>query len=106
MVTRPFLAIPRARLAATIAGAGLAAAAVDDPMNGDPRFVRARVRALTPQLTAAGVDATRLAAIARRMTALAEAVDAEATALLAAAVRTDPLAVATLDPAAFAAAPR
>jgi len=65
--------------------------------------MRSHVRALTAQLTAAGVDPMRLAAIARRMMALAEAVDAEATALLAAAVTTDALAVATLDPAAFAA---
>jgi len=39
---RPFLGFPAARLAATVATAGLAW--IDDPMNHDPKFARARLR--------------------------------------------------------------
>ncbi len=72
---RPFLGVAKARLvAACRAGAW---PFVDDPANADPRFARTRLRALAPLLAAEGLDAPRLATLARRM--------AEAEAALAAA---------------------
>ena len=83
-IVRPFLDVPRARLAATTAAAGLEP--VDDPMNTDPRFARARIRRLMPLLAAEGIDPARLAATARRLADAADAIDAAATALIAEAV--------------------
>jgi tRNA(Ile)-lysidine synthase len=102
-LVRPFLDVPRARLAATTAAAGLIP--VDDPMNTDLRFQRSRVRRAMPLLASVGLDATRLAGMARRMGEAAIAIDAAATALLGSAVTTDALGIAALDTAAFASAP-
>jgi tRNA(Ile)-lysidine synthase len=98
-IVRPFLDLPRARLAATAAAAGLVP--VEDPMNGDPRFLRARIRRLMPLLAANGLGAAEIAAAARRLAAAADAIDAAASRAIAAAVRFDELAVAWLDPEPF-----
>ncbi len=103
VLARPLLDVPRARLAATCAAAGLAPVA--DAMNSDPRFARARVRALLPLLAGEGLDPAHLAATARRLADAADAIDAAASALIAAAVTVDDLAVARLDAARFAVAP-
>jgi tRNA(Ile)-lysidine synthase len=102
-ILRPFLSLPRARLRATAAKADLAS--VEDPMNEDARFARARIRKAMPGLSAEGIDAAGLAATARRLAGAAEAIDAAAGALLANTVTLDPLAIATVDPALFLAAP-
>ncbi len=102
-VVRPFLTVPRTRLAATAAAAKLVP--VEDPMNTDPRFDRARMRRLLPRLAEEGLDPEALAAAALRLADAADAIDAAATALLAEAVEADGLAVAWLDAARFAAAP-
>ncbi len=99
---RPFLAVPRTRLAATTLGAGLAAH--DDPMNADPRFLRVRMRQLLPALAAAGIDAAALADTAARLACAADAIDAAVDRLVAAAVTVDAFAVATLRTDVFAAA--
>jgi tRNA(Ile)-lysidine synthase len=78
---RPLLGLPKARLLATLADAGLAAAA--DPMNADPRFARPRLRAARAALAREGLTPARLARLAARM-ARAEAVVAEAAAALGA----------------------
>ena len=62
---RPFLDIPKARLIATLTAAKVPFA--DDPTNRDPRFTRARLRGLMPRLTEEGLDAPRLALLARRL---------------------------------------
>ena len=49
-LVRPFLEIPKSRLVATLRAAGIPCA--DDPSNRDPRFTRARLRALMPALEA------------------------------------------------------
>ena len=103
VLARPFLDVPRARLAATVAAAGLDPVA--DPMNADPRFALARIRAAMPQLAWAGVDAGGIAATARRLAATADAIDAAASAFLATAVTVDDHAVARLDASAFRDAP-
>ncbi len=69
---RPFLFVPKARLAAAAAAAGLEPVA--DPSNDDARFARVRLRRLMPQLAAEGLDAERLAILAGRMRMLDEAI--------------------------------
>jgi tRNA(Ile)-lysidine synthase len=83
VLVRPLLAIPKARLVATLARAGIASA--DDLSNRDPRFLRARLRGMMPALAREGLDAPRLALLARRLAraeiALERAVDAAAAEL-------------------------
>jgi len=64
-LVRPLLDVPKARLVATLRAAKIPFA--DDPSNRDPRFTRARLRALTPELAGEGLDARRLALLARRL---------------------------------------
>lgn len=97
-MVRPFLSIPRSRLAATTAAAKLAPFL--DPMNDDPRFDRVRIRRL---LASAEIDTATIVATAVRLAAAADAIDAAATALLA---DVDAFGVVRLTPAAFADAPQ
>lgn len=62
---RPLLDIPKSRLIATLKAEKIPFA--DDPSNRDPRFTRARLRGLMPQLAREGLDARRLALLARRL---------------------------------------
>jgi tRNA(Ile)-lysidine synthase len=73
---RPLLTIPKSRLIATLEAAKVVFA--EDPTNRDPRFTRARVRGVMPVLAAEGLNAARLALLARRL-ARAEAALAAAT---------------------------
>jgi tRNA(Ile)-lysidine synthase len=83
LLARPLLDIPKARLIATLEQAGLSFA--EDSSNRDPRFTRARLRALMPALAAEGLNAPRLSQLARRMqradAALESATDAAWTEL-------------------------
>ena len=65
VLIRPLLEISKTRLIATLAAMGITF--VDDPSNRDPRFTRPRLRALMPTLADEGLDARRLALLARRM---------------------------------------
>ncbi len=103
VLARPFLDVPRARLAATVAAAGLTP--VDDAMNADPRFARTRVRNLLSMLAGEGFDSGKLAAAARRLAEAADAIDAAASDLIREAVDVDAFAVARLDPGRLWAAP-
>jgi tRNA(Ile)-lysidine synthase len=89
IVARPLLAVPKARLVATLTKAGVVWA--DDRSNRDPRFARVRWRALMPGLAAEGLDAAALARfaarIARANAALDAATDAAQAALAHAAAR-------------------
>jgi tRNA(Ile)-lysidine synthase len=88
-LVRPLLEIPKSRLIATLAAAKIPYA--DDPTNRDPRFTRARLRGLMPQLAAEGLDARGLARLAlrlRRADAAIEAVVDQAMATLALAAST------------------
>ena len=76
-LVRPLLEIAKTRLVATLRAAKIPFA--DDPSNRDPRFTRARLRFLMPQLAQEGLDARRLAVLAGRVrraeTAIEAAVD-------------------------------
>jgi tRNA(Ile)-lysidine synthase len=65
ILLRPLLDIPKSRLVATLHQAGISFA--DDPSNRDPRFLRARLRAIAPGLEQEGIDAAKLALLARRL---------------------------------------
>jgi tRNA(Ile)-lysidine synthase len=73
VIVRPLLDVPKARLLATLAAARIAFS--DDPSNRDPRFARARLRELMPALAGEGLDARRLAAMARRVRRAEAAID-------------------------------
>ena len=62
---RPLLHVAKSRLIATLEAAGISYA--EDPSNSDPRFTRARLRALMPALAHEGLDARGLARLAMRM---------------------------------------
>ncbi|MFL1462353.1 tRNA lysidine(34) synthetase TilS [Roseococcus sp. DSY-14] len=82
LVLRPLLGVPRARLRATCAAAGLRW--LDDPANADRRFLRARLRQAPPRLDAAPFARRRQrleAALAERLAAAA-ALEADGTAWL------------------------
>ena len=64
-LVRLLLDIPKLRLMATLAAEKIAYA--DDPTNRDTKFTRARLRGLMPQLACEGLDAPRLALLARRL---------------------------------------
>lgn len=102
VLLRPFLDLPKARLLATLDAAGIGYA--NDPSNFDARFARPRLRALAPALASEGLDAQRLARLARRL--------ARADAALETATDSAQLALASADAsgivlagAAFAALP-
>ena len=72
-LVRPLLSLPKSRLIATLRRAKIPFA--DDPTNRDPRFARPRLRQLLPALSAEGLDAHRLAALARRMARADQAIE-------------------------------
>ena len=83
-LVRPLIEVPKARLLATLRRAGVAFA--NDPSNRDPRFTRARLRSAMPILEREGLNAARLALLARRVRraeAALEAMAADAWAELA-----------------------
>jgi tRNA(Ile)-lysidine synthase len=83
LLVRPFLAIPKARLIATVRAARVPFA--QDPSNRDPRFTRARLREVMPVMAEHGLDAARISLLARRA-ARAEAAIEAAVAAAAVAV--------------------
>jgi tRNA(Ile)-lysidine synthase len=64
-LVRPLLRIAKARLYATLEASGVAYS--EDPSNRDPRFTRARLRGLMPELAREGLDARGLARLAARV---------------------------------------
>jgi tRNA(Ile)-lysidine synthase len=77
-LVRPLLGIPKSRLIATLRAGNIPFA--EDPSNQDPRFTRARLRGLMPQLADEGLDARRLALLAGRLARAEEAVKKTADA--------------------------
>ena len=74
LLIRPLLDLPKSRLIATLEAAKIPFA--EDPSNRDPRFTRARLRALMPKLAQEGLDARRLALLARRLKRADAAIEA------------------------------
>jgi tRNA(Ile)-lysidine synthase len=82
-LVRPFLGVAKSRLIAALKAARVPFAR--DPSNRDPQFARSRLRKIMPLLAAEGLDAARLAVVARRMARAEAALDravAEAEPLL------------------------
>jgi len=77
VLVRPLLEIPKVRLIATVRAAKLSF--VEDPSNSDPKFTRARLRRLMPELAREGLDARRLAILARRLRRADTAIEMETT---------------------------
>jgi len=102
-VLRPLLTIPPERLRATLRERGVMP--VEDPMNRDPAFQRARLRAARTFLAEEGLSAERLAATAARLARARGALETMVTATLARAVALDPLGYARVDAAALKAVP-
>lgn len=89
---RPLLGFPRARLEATVRRAGLAVES--DPLNLDPRFARARLRA-------AGLDRARLSALREQAAAVRLGLEEAAARLACRAVALRSLGWAELARAPF-----
>ena len=73
-LVRPLLDISKARLVATLRAAEIAYA--EDPSNRDPKFTRVRLRGLMRTLADEGLDAGRLAKLARRLRRAENAIEA------------------------------
>lgn len=81
MILRPLLDVPKARLVATLERDGIAYAS--DPSNVDPRFERARMRAVWDALAALALAPEMLALAAGRLRRAREALDHATDAFLA-----------------------
>lgn len=64
-ILRPLLGVAKARCEATLGKEKVSYAL--DPTNFDPKYLRPRLRALAPLLAKEGIDAARLALLARRV---------------------------------------
>jgi len=102
-LVRPLLGIGRAALREDLSARGQGW--LEDPMNADPRFLRVRIRALLPQLEAAGLPVARIADAAAHLARAREALDLATAAVLSRALKADGQGI-LLDAAALAAAPR
>jgi len=99
-VLRPLLEIGRAELRAFLTARGVSW--LEDPMNEDSRFARARVRKALPTLEAAGVSARRIAEAAQHLARAREALESATKAFLASHARLEGGDFALLDAAALA----
>ncbi|WP_353859152.1 tRNA lysidine(34) synthetase TilS [Azospirillum formosense] len=102
-VIRPLLDLSHDRLVATCRAFGQEW--IEDPSNRNPRFARARLRAAGEALAAEGLDAPRLADLARRAARARNALEAGTAALLAEAVEVHPEGWLRLDPTPLLGAP-
>jgi tRNA(Ile)-lysidine synthase len=102
-LARPLLAFPRAGLREMLKARGQDW--LEDPMNGEARFARSRMRALLPVLAEAGLTASRISQATAHLARAREALDLATAAVLARACRKDG-SLLLLDPEALAAAPR
>jgi len=98
---RPLLDVPKARLVATAAAAGLPTA--DDPSNRDPAYARTRARRT---LAGRSADAQGLAAAAARLAEEDMALEAWVAQLAATSVSVSPVGLIRIDRARLVAAPQ
>ena len=99
---RPLLALPRARLEATLRRRGLPW--IEDPTNQDPAFARVRLRELMPALVAEGMNPARLATTATQLGRARAALAQSMAMVLARAVSVHPAGFVWVDPAPLASA--
>ncbi|HXX25575.1 MAG TPA: tRNA lysidine(34) synthetase TilS [Pseudolabrys sp.] len=102
-LVRPLLELPKARLIATLKAAKISYA--DDPSNRDPRFTRARLRTLMPELAKEGLTARRLAVLAQRLRRADRAIEVAVEAAVAAVASQVGEGTIVLDAPAFARLP-
>ncbi|HEY5048184.1 MAG TPA: tRNA lysidine(34) synthetase TilS [Rhizomicrobium sp.] len=102
VLVRPLLGMRRERLRDFLRARG--ERWVEDPMNADLRFARARVRAAWPALDSIGLSPARIAAAARHLGRAREVLDRATQQVLAEGCRFEEGAV-FFDSARFAAAP-
>jgi len=102
-LVRPLLDVAKARLIATLKMAKIAYA--DDPSNRDPRFTRARLRTLMPELAKEGLTARRLAVLAQRLRRADRAIEVAVEAAVAAVASQAGEGTIVLDASAFARLP-
>lgn len=103
-ILRPLLEIGRTELRAFLIARGTPW--LEDPMNEDSRFARARLRKALPTLEAAGIPAWRIAEAARHLSRAREALEWATKAFLAAHARLENRDFALLDVSALARANR
>lgn len=103
LLIRPLLAMPRARLAATVAAAGLVP--VDDPSNADPTYERSRMRSALYNLAPLGLTSTALARSATRLQRAKAALEAAAVHLEGEVAAVKPGLCTSFDRTAYVAAP-
>lgn len=101
VLLRPFLGLRKARLVATLARARIPW--IDDPMNADPAFARARLRAAGTALAREGLTAERVGRLAERLARYEDAVAAAVETARAGVA--DPQRPGRLDGRALMAAP-
>ena len=102
-IVRPLLAVPRERLAATLAAAGQDW--IEDPSNRDRRFARVRIRAAAARLAGGGIGAGDAGRVAAALGGLRAARERELAELAARAVAIFPEGYAEVDGEAFRRAP-
>jgi tRNA(Ile)-lysidine synthase len=102
-ILRPLLAVPKARLEASLAACGLGW--VEDPTNQDRSFARVRLRQLLPELAREGLTAERLSKTARLLGRSRQALQVTLAGFLARHVRFDPAGFLLLDHGALLRAP-
>lgn len=100
---RPLLDLPRSRLLATVAQAGLVP--IEDPSNENERFDRVKARKMLGLLAPLGLDAARLARTAAHMARARAALEEQTSALLQAYAKLSPFGHVEMDMAALAGAP-
>lgn len=100
---RPLLGLTRAQLRAWLIGIGEGWS--EDPMNGEQRFARVRMRTALAALEEAGLSKSRIADAARHLSRARAALETVSEAVLARACHAEK-GMVLLDPAALAAAPR
>jgi tRNA(Ile)-lysidine synthase len=103
VVVRPLLSLPRDDLRAHLSGNGHPW--LEDPMNGEDRFARVRLRKLLPALEEVGLTRARMAGAAVHLARAREALDAVTEAVLLRAARSEASGV-HIDAAALTSAPR
>jgi tRNA(Ile)-lysidine synthase len=103
MLVRPLLAVPKARLEATVGALGRSW--IDDETNREVRFARARLRSQVPALAAIGLTADALGLAAHRLRRARVALDQLTDTLERTAVTSHRGAYLTVDRAAWTTAP-